>query len=233
MRLRNVAWAIGVLLILLANASADSNGPAERSPADRALEAERVDQIPLSMADHNAIVTRILVITKDCAFRSNTRDIRRRNVNRLGFLQDLPYVGAAFGPTPRQKDFSPANQIGLVYLNEATLYVDLRPLGGTAAIDRAQLTALAEGPAGTASPPFALDSSMPPLSGLSVVNRDFQFLIPPAYFSAMSLPGKVCAKDALADLAPLGTLFDKPVGTVHLTNGLVNLLIRPSILATD
>lgn len=233
MRLGNLGLATAVLIAFLANAFAGGNAPVENGPADRALQTSRVDQIAISTNDLSAIVTKIVVITKDCAYRSDTGNIRRRNVNTLGFTQDLPLVGGFFGDTPRRQDFSGANQIGLVYLDGATLFADLRPTEGSAGADPSQIMALANAPAGTANPPFTLDMGMPPLTGLSVVNRNYQFLVPGTYFTAVAPPGMVCAKDALATQPSMGTMNDKPVGTAHLTNGEVNLLVRPSILATN
>ncbi len=230
--LANLIWAMMALLVLLPRgAFADPNGPADRTPADRRLEDKRVDDIRLTMTDSYATVTKLVVLTADCAFRSATDAIRRRNVNRLGFTQDIPLVGGFFADTPRQRDFTDANQIGLAYLDGSRMFVDLRGTGGPPTTDRALLNALAEGPTGGQSANFALNGAAPPFAGLSVVNRDFQFLVPSANFSALAAPGKSCAKDAFAGLPLLASMFDKPVGSAHLVNGQIVVLIKPSIIA--
>ena len=60
---------------------------------------KRVDQI--AMTTDRAIVTEIVVITPDCAYRSDTRNIHRRDVNRIGFTQDIPLMGGFLEDTPR------------------------------------------------------------------------------------------------------------------------------------
>src|SRR5207248_6588105 len=101
----------------------------ENTAADRALQGGRLDDIHLVMQGSYATLTRIVVVTPDCAFRGDTSVTRRRNVNKVGITQDMPFIGEFFAATPRQGQLNGGNQLGLAYLDGSTLYVDLRPSG--------------------------------------------------------------------------------------------------------
>lgn len=218
---------------MLPDAFAQNNdrNPSENTPADRALEVRRLDTIHLAMEDSYATLTQIVVVTPDCAFRGDTGVTRRRNVNKLGFTQDLPLIGEFFADTPRQGQLNASNQLGLAYLGGSTLYIDLRSASRSPTTDRSLLSALSAGPTGGQSAAFATSVAAPPFVGFSVVNRNFQFQVPKANFSAVAPAGIACGKDAMTRLPPLGPLFAQPVGSVHLLNGQLIVLVKPSIIA--
>ena len=66
---------------------------------------------------------------------------------------------------------------------------------------------------------------------ISVVNRDFQFVIQPGGFTAVAPPGYSCGPNALAAMPSLASLFDRPEGTAHALDGQLVALVRPSIIA--
>jgi hypothetical protein len=234
MRISNLAWAILVTLAILPTAYAGNDGGLnlnDNTQADRALEGMRLDTIHLAMEDSYATLTQIVVVTPDCAFRGDTAVTRRRNVNKVGITQDMPFIGEFFADTPRQGELNTSNQLGLAYLEGSTLYVDLRSGSPTPTANRSLLDALVTGPTGGQSAPFAANSAAPPLAGFSVVNRNFQFQVPKANFSAVAPAGTACGKDAMTRLPPLAPLFAKPVGSVHLLTGQLIVLVRPSIIA--
>ena len=66
---------------------------------------------------------------------------------------------------------------------------------------------------------------------VSVVNRDFQYVIQTGGFTAVAPAGYRCGPDALAALPSLSPLFARPEGTAHLLNGQLIALVRPSIIA--
>ena len=208
-----------------------SNGSPERDggPAAQSMEDRRVDQIALKTYT-NALVTKLVVLTPDCVFRSGTDGTRRRNVNRLGFTQELPLVGQLFEQTPRQDQLTAENQRGLSFLKDGTIFVDLRASAGTGAPDPGLLTALADGPATGGIQVFAVAAGAPALQGVGVLNRDFEYLVRPANFSARAPMGRHCGAGALADLPPIGSLFDRPLGAVYLTEGSLIVVAKPSII---
>jgi len=205
----------------------------DNTPWNRRLDDARVDEIKLQ-TDRYDTVTEVVVITPDCAFRSDTRNINRRNVNRIGFTQDIPLIGGFFENTPRAGRLDGSNQIGLAFLDGNVLYIDTRSANGSgkaaATSDRAWLSALAKGPAGTSSANFALAGAGSP-ENVSVVNRDFQYVIQTGGFTAVAPAGYRCGPDAMAALPALGPFFEKPEGTAHLLNGQLIALVRPSIIA--
>ena len=158
-----VFLAAAMLGVLPATTRADqpsgNTNSSDNTPWNRRLDDARVDEIKLK-TDRYDTVTEVVVITPDCAFRSDTRNINRRNVNRIGFTQDIPLIGGLFENTPRAGRLDGSNQIGLAYLDGNVLYIDTRSANGSgkaaATSDRAWLTALAKGPAGTSSANFAV-----------------------------------------------------------------------------
>ena len=224
-----LAFAAG-LAIADAQAQNDRN-PSENSSADRALQGARLDDIRLSMADSFATLTQLVVMTPDCAFRGSTSINYRRNVNKVGIMQDVPLIGGFIAATPRQGQLGPANQLGLAYIDSGTLYVDLRQRFGAANGDRSLLQSLTGGPASSQGAAFSPGNNAPAFIAFSVVNRDYQFQVPVSNFSAVAPGGKSCAPEAMTNLPPLGSLFAQPVGTAHNLNGQLIILIRPSIIA--
>ena len=220
------ACAIGIGDALAQN---DRN-PVENSPADRALQGARLDDIHLWMADSYATLTQLVVVTPDCAFRGVTSVNFRRNVNKVGITQDIPLIGQFFAATPRQGQLNSANQLGLAYIDGATLYVDLRQ-GGSAAADRSLLGTLTASPASAQSAPFSPGGNAPAFMAFSVVNRDYQFQVPVGNFTAIAPGGVACGAGAMTRLPPLGPIFATPVGTAHNLNGQLIVLIKPSIIA--
>ncbi len=232
MRIGKLAWAIVAVFAVMPAAIAENDrNPSENTPADRALEGARLDTIHLAMANSYATLTQIVVVTPDCAFRGATSVTRRRNVNKVGITQDIPLIGEFFADTPRQGELNASNQLGLAYIDGSTLYVDLRPAGGSPTADRSFLSALAGGPTGGQSAAFAPNGAAPPFVGFSVVNRNFQFQVPKANFSAFAPAGAACGKDATKRLPSLAPLFAQPVGSAHLLNGQLIVLVKPSIVA--
>lgn len=209
----------------------NDNGPTERSPADRALEGARLDEIRLSMRDSFATLTQLVVVTPDCAFRGSTSVNYRQNVNKVGFTQDLPLVGQFFVPTPRQGQLTDANQLALAYIANGTLFVDLRQSFAAANGDRSFLGTLTGSPASAQSARLSPGGNAPAFIAFSVVNRDFQFQVPIGNFSAITPGGVSCGPGTMTRLPALGALFDRPVGTAHNLNGQLIVLIKPSIIA--
>ncbi len=222
------AWLGG-----LAPAAADMSGSGAESkdntPVSRSMEDKRVDQITLK-TDINALVTKLVVMTPDCVFRGGTDQSLRRNVNRLGFTQELPLIGGLFEQTPRQDDLTEANQRGLSYLKDGTIFVDLRPSAGPGAPDPSLLAALTDGPTGGQNQIFGVAAGAPALQSVGVLNRDFEYLVRPANFAPLAPAGRHCGTNALADLPPIGSLFDKPLGAVYLTEGRLIIVAKPSII---
>jgi hypothetical protein len=201
-------------------------------PNDRPLYDTQVDEISL-WTDSYATVTKIVVVTANCAFRGDARASLRRNVNRLGFTRDIPLIGQLFVDTPRRGDLNPGNQIGFAYLDGETLYVDARFISGKGTVDRTLLSALSNGPTAGVTVPFAVVPNAPPLQSVSVVNRDYEFVVRPAHFTAVAPPGMRCGNNALSALPSLGPLFGQPLGTAHLVSWRLIVLVRPSIIAGD
>jgi hypothetical protein len=234
MRQRRLGIALAAAAILAA-AAARADQPSgntntnDNTPWNRRLDDARVDEIKLR-TDRYDTVTEVVVITPDCAFRSDTRNITRRNVNRLGFTQDLPLIGGFFENTPRAGKLDGSNQIGLAFLQGDVLYIDTRPVTSLGKPDGTWLAALAQGPTGAASANLTLPGAEAPES-VSVVNRDFQYVIRPGGFTAVAPPGYRCGPNALAAMAALAPLFDKPAGSAHNLNGQLIALVRPSIIA--
>ena len=210
---------------------AQNDDPAERSPADRALQGARLDEIRLSMRDSFATLTQLVVVTSDCAFRGSTSVNYRQNVNKIGFTQDLPLVGQFFAPTPRQGQLTQANQLGLAFIDNGTLFVDLRQSFGPTSSDSSLLQTFAGAPASAHGTPFSPGGNATAFNAFSVVNRDFQFQVPIGNFTAIAMGGAACAPGAATRLPPLGALFAQPVGTAHNLNGQLIVLIKPSIIA--
>ena len=234
MRQRWLGMALAAAVILAApNAWSDqpsgNTNSSDNTPWNRRLDDARVDQIRLQ-TDRYDTVTQLVVITPDCAFRSDTRNIMRRNVNRLGFTQGLPLIGGFFTNTPRSGTLNGANQIGLAFLKGNVLYVDTRPVTSLGKPDPAMLDALARGPTGAATADLRLPGAESPQS-ISVVNRDFQFVIQPGRFTAVAPPGYLCGPSALAAMPSLASLFEKPEGTAHNLDGQLVALVPPSIIA--
>ena len=175
-------------------------------------------------------VTEVVVITADCAFRSNTRNITRRWVNRLGFTRDIPLIGGFFQKTPRAGKLNTGNQVGLAFLAGNTLYIDTRPVTALSKPEPGLLAALARGPTGAASADLVLPEAQSP-DTISVVNRNFQFLIGAGGFVAVAPPGYDCGRNALARMPSLAPLFARPEGTAHLLDGQLVALVKPSIIA--
>ena len=229
--------AVAMLAVLPSGLRADqpsgNTNSSDNTPWNRRLDDARVDEIKLQTDRYNT-VTEVVVITPDCAFRSDTRNINRRNVNRIGFTQDIPLIGGFFENTPRAGRLDGSNQIGLAFLDGNVLYIDTRSANGSgkaaATSDRAWLTALAKGPTGAASANFAVAGAGSP-ENVSVVNRDFQYVIQTGGFTAVAPAGYRCGRDALAALPSLSPLFVRPEGTAHLLNGQLIALVRPSIIA--
>lgn len=220
----------GACTLTSAWAQTDRN-PTENSPADRALQGARLDEIRLSMRDSFATLTQLVVVASDCAFRGGTSVNYRQNVNKLGFTQDLPLVGQFFAPTPRQGQLTDANQIGLAFIDSSTLFVDLRRSFAAANGDRSLLQTLTGAPASTQSAPFSAGGNAPAFIAFSVVNRDFQFQVPVGNFTAITPGNAACGAGVMTRLPPLGALFDQPVGTAHNLGGQLIVLIKPSIIA--
>jgi len=226
-----------VLVLALAAAGVQAQQPSgntnssDNTPWNRRLDDARVDQIRLQ-TDRFDTVTQLVVITPDCAFRSDTRNITRRNVNRLGFTQGLPLIGGFFTNTPRSGTLNGSNQIGLTFLRGNVLYIDTRPVTSLGKPDPAMLDALARGStgAGAANADLRLPGAESPQS-ISVVNRDFQFVIQPGRFTAVAPPGYLCGPSALAAMPSLASLFEKPEGTAHDLDGQLVALVPPSIIA--
>ena len=106
---------LGVLpATLRADQPSGNTNSSDNTPWNRRLDDARVDEIKLK-TDRYDTVTEVVVITPDCAFRSDTRNINRRNVNRIGFTQDIPLIGGLFENTPRAGRLDGSNQIGLAY----------------------------------------------------------------------------------------------------------------------
>jgi hypothetical protein len=226
------AVAIFGLALSFAAHADDSDTRNDRvfSPWERKLYDTQVYEIPLWTQRHDT-VTRVVVVTASCAFRSDTRVITRRNVNKIGITQDIPVIGQLFGDTPRQGQLTYGNQVGLAYLDHETLYVDLRPRTSLANPDRRLLDALANGPPAGRGAPFAIAPTTPLLASFSVVNRDFEFVIPSANFAAVAPPGKTCGDGVFAHWPALAPLFPQPIGTAHLLTGRLIVLVPPSIIA--
>ena len=232
-----VFLAAAMLGVLPATPWADqpsgNTNSSDNTPWNRRLDDARVDEIKLK-TDRYDTVTEVVVITPDCAFRSDTRNINRRNVNRIGFTQDIPLIGGLFENTPRAGRLDGSNQIGLAFLDGNVLYIDTRSANGSgkaaATSDRAWLTALAKGPADTSSANFAVAGAGSP-ENVSVVNRDFQYVIQTGGFTAVAPTGYRCGPDAMGALPALAPFFEKPEGTAHLLNGQLIALVRPSIIA--
>jgi hypothetical protein len=224
--------AVGALALGVGDAAAQNDrNPTENSPADRALQGARLDDIHLWMADSYATLTRLVVVTPDCAFRGGTSVNYRQNVNKLGFTQDLPLIGGFFAPTPRQGQLTQANQLGLAYVDNGTLFVDLRQTTAPANSDRSLLGSLTDGPAAARSVAFSPGGSTPAFIAFSVVNRNYQFQVPMTNFSAVAAGGTACAPGAMTRMPPLGAMFSQPVGTAHDLGGQLIVLIKPSIIA--
>jgi hypothetical protein len=213
----------------VANDSGNSNNRVF-SPWERKLYDTQVYEIPLWTERHD-IVTKVVVVTASCAFRSDTRAIERRNVNKIGITQDIPVLGQLFGDTPRQGQLTDGNRVGLAYLDRQTLYVDLRPASSLANPGRRLLDALADGPAAERGAPFAIAPNAPLFASFSVVNRDFEFVIRSANFAAVAPPRRPCGDGAFAHLPALAPLFPRPIGTAHLLTGRLIVLVPPSIVA--
>ena len=216
----------------LADARAQNDrNPAENSSADRALEGARLDDIRLRTADSSATLTQLVVVTPDCAFRGSTSINYRRNVNKVGVMQDVPLIGGFIAATPRQGQLNPANQLGLAFIDNATLYVDLRQRYGAANGDRSLLQSLTGGPASSQGAPFSAGNNAPAFIAFSVINRDYQFQVPVTNFTAVAPNGLACAPGTMTTLPPLGSLFAQPAGTAHNLNGQLIIMIKPSIIA--
>jgi len=232
-RLAVLAVAMPLLGPLPALAGAgDNHEPQDNTPADRALEDKRVDQIPLYTGRYWT-VSEIVVLTADCAFRAGTGQSLRRNTNKLGITQDLPFIGGLFANTPRQGELNAGNQMGLAYIQDETMYVDLRPAAAPGAADPGLLQALAQGANGIGGQSFVVAPGAPPLQSFSIANRTFEFLVPLGNFSAVAPPGVACAGNSLAGLPAIAPLFPKPLGSAHLSEGRLIVLVRPSIIAGD
>jgi hypothetical protein len=236
MRIGKLASAVLAVIVLAigihapeAQAQNDRN-PTENSPADRALEGKRLDTIHLAMPDSYATLSQIAVVTSDCAFRGTTSPTMRRNVNKVGITQDMPWIGQFFAATPRQGELNAGNQIGLAYADDSTLYVDLRSAGAPPTGDRSLLGALVSGPTGQ-SAPFALNAAAQPFVGFSVVNRDFQFQVPVANFTALAPARAACGSNAMTKLPLMASYFPQAAGSVHLLRGQMIVLVKPSIIA--
>ena len=138
--------AVAMLAVLPSGLRADqpsgNTNSSDNTPWNRRLDDARVDEIKLK-TDRYDTVTEVVVITPDCAFRSDTRNINRRNVNRIGFTQDIPLIGGLFENTPRAGRLDGSNQIGLAYLDGNVLYIDTRSATGTGKADAGLLGALA------------------------------------------------------------------------------------------
>jgi hypothetical protein len=237
MRLGNLIWVTLAAFTLAWDAflpeafAQNDRNPRENTPADRAIEGARLDDIHLAMQDSYATLTRIVVVTPDCAFRGGTSVTQRRNVNKVGITQDMPFIGEFFAPTPRQGQLDAGNQLGLAYLDGSTLYVDLRPNGASRSSDRSFLGALYSSPAEPHRVNFAANGTAAPFVGFSVVNRSFQFQVPKTNFTAVSPAGTSCGKGAMARLPALAPLFAQAVGSAHLLKGQLIVLVKPSIIA--
>jgi hypothetical protein len=225
--------AAAMLAVLPSGLRADqpsgNTNSSDNTPWNRRLDDARVDEIRLQ-TDRYDTVTEVVVITPDCAFRSDTRNINRRNVNRIGFTQDIPLIGGFFENTPRAGRLDGSNQIGLAFLDGNVLYIDTRSAAGSAKADSTLLTALAKGPTGAASASFAVAGAGSP-ENVSVVNRDFQYVIQTGGFTAVAPAGYRCGPNAMAALPSLAPLFERPEGTAHFLNGQLIALVRPSIIA--
>lgn len=227
-----LAAAIVLLGPLPALAGADDNHePRDNGPADRALDDKRVDQIQLYSGQYRT-VNQIVVLTANCAFRAGTDQSLRRNANKLGFTQDLPFIGGLFANTPRQGQLNAGNQMGLAYFQGGTMYVDLRYATAPGAADPSLLQALAQGPA-SGGQSFVVASGAPALQSFSIANRTYEFVVPLANFSAVAPPGRACADNALASLPSIAPLFAGPLGSAHMSEGRLIILVRPSIVAGD
>jgi hypothetical protein len=224
------AALLGGLAPAVADMSGSGGNSRDTNPNQRSLDDTRVDQISLK-TDINALVTKVIVMTPDCVFRGGTDGSTRRNVNRLGFTQDLPLIGGLFEQTPRQGDLTEVNQRGLAYLKDGAIFVDLRPSAGAGTPDPGLLAVLSDGPTGSEGQTFAVAAGAPALQSVSVLNRDFEYLVRPSNFAALAPPSRHCGINALADLPPIGSLFDKPLGAVYLTQGRLIIVAKPSIIA--
>src|SRR5262245_3289982 len=98
-RFRSIVPAMALLgLALLSGGRAYADDNRTLSPQDRDLYDTQVYQIPLWTERHD-MATGVVVLTSSCAFRSNTRAITRRNVNKIGITQDIPVLGQLSGNT--------------------------------------------------------------------------------------------------------------------------------------
>jgi hypothetical protein len=229
-----IAFLAAALLAVLpsglrADQPSGNTNSSDNTPWNRRLDDARVDEIRLQ-TDRYDTVTEVVVITPDCAFRSDTRNINRRNVNRIGFTQDIPLIGGFFENTPRAGRLDGSNQIGLAFLDGNVLYIDTRSAAGSTKADSTLLTGLAKGPTGAASASFAVAGAGSP-ENVSVVNRDFQYVIQTGGFTAVAPAGYRCGPNAMAALPSLAPLFERPEGTAHFLNGQLIALVRPSIIA--
>ncbi len=225
------ALALAACLAVVDARAQNDRNPSENSTADRNLQGARLDEIRLSMPSSFATLTQLVVVTPDCAFRGSTSVNYRRNVNKVGITQDLPLIGGFFAATPRQGQLGPANQLGLAYIDNGTLYVDLRQRYAGASGDRSLLQSLTSGPASPRGTAFSAGNDAPAFIAFSVINRDFQFQVPVANFTAVAPGGAACAPGAMTALPPLGPLFAGPAGTAHNLNGQLIVMIKPSIIA--
>ena len=238
MRIGNLIWLTVAAFTLARGAflpeafAQNDRNPSQNTPADRALEGARLDDIHLAMQDSYATLTRIVVVTPDCAFRGDTSVTRRRNVNKVGITQDMPFIGEFFAATPRQGQLDAGNQLGLAYLDDSTLYVDLRSSGASRSSARSFLGALNSSPAEPRGASFAANGTAAPFVGFSVVNRSFQFQVPKNNFTAVSPAGTSCGKGAMTRLPALAPLFAQAVGSAHLLKGQLIVLVKPSIIAS-
>jgi hypothetical protein len=92
------------------------------------------------------------------------------------------------------------------------------------------LGALVSGPTGQ-SVPFALNATAQPFIGFSVVNRDFQFQVPVANFTALAPARAACGSNAMTKLPLMASYFPQAAGSVHLLRGQMIVLVKPSIIA--
>jgi hypothetical protein len=234
MRAGHILAALAIIGLALSSGAraddSDTRNDRVFSPWERKLYDTQVYEIPLWTQRHDT-VTKVVVVTASCAFRGDTRAITRRNVNKIGITQDIPVIGQLFGDTPRQGQLTDGNQVGLAYLDRETLYVDLRPRTSLANPDRRLLDAFANGPPAGRGAPFAIAPNAPLFASFSVVNRDFEFVVPGANFAAVAPPGRPCGGAALAHLPALAPLFPQPIGAAHLLTGRLIVLVPPSIIA--
>jgi hypothetical protein len=236
----------------LANKERETKKPAnESATTDRTVKLTPLDHLPLSVENRQVLIECVFV---EGAGRTLAMDLGVGSVVpeelRFGLGQALPLVGELFqkdgGFLPG--DFGPENRVGTAAVAGSVLAVSLRPdgqvTGGGLTLE--QLCAPAAGnqpaqvPLTQALAPFKLDVDIVVAANGNLV---FQLRTTASTFDHGSLTGAKSgaaagagntgtAAPVLADIPALGPLF-KPVGSAHVQNRKLMILIRPTVLSDD